>query len=83
MRILVTGVTGYAGYYTAIAFRQAGYQGEIEFAPPSEDDETSTWFDQNEFITSGKIRRWLGWYPRHTGLIDEIESYYSAWKAAN
>ena len=61
----------------------AGYQGEIEFASPSEDDETSTWFDQNEFITSGKIRRWLGWHPRHTGLIDEIETYYSAWKAAN
>jgi len=61
----------------------AGYQGKIEFAPSSDDDETSTWFDQNEFITSGKIRRWLGWYPRHTGLIDEIETYYSAWKAAN
>ena len=61
----------------------AGYEGEIEFAAPSEDDETSTWFDQNEFITSGKIRRWLGWYPRHTGLIDEIETYYSAWKAAS
>ena len=59
-----------------------GYQGEIEFAPSIDDDETSTWFDQNEFITSGKIRRWLGWYPRHTGLIDEIETYYSAWKAA-
>ena len=61
----------------------AGYQGEIKFAPSSDDDETSTWFDQDEFITSGKIRRWLGWYPRHTGLIDEIETYYSAWKAAN
>ena len=59
-----------------------GYTGEIKFAPSSEDDETSNWFDQDEFITSGKIRRWLGWYPRHTGLIDEIETYYSAWKAA-
>lgn len=60
----------------------AGYKGEIEVASPSEDDITSTWFDQNEFITSGKINRWLGWFPRHTGLIDEIETYYSAWKAA-
>lgn len=59
-----------------------GYQGEIEFASPSDDDVTSTWFDQNEFITSGKIRRWLGWFPKHTGLIDEIETYYSSWKAA-
>ena len=61
----------------------AGYEGEIEFASSNDEDETSTWFDQDEFITSGKIRRWLGWYPRHTGLIDEIETYYSAWKAAN
>ncbi|MEL6162467.1 MAG: NAD-dependent epimerase/dehydratase family protein [Cyanobacteria bacterium J06628_3] len=60
----------------------AGYQGEIETAAPSEDDITSTWFDQNEFITSGKINRWLGWFPRHTGLIDEIETYYKSWKAA-
>ena len=60
----------------------AGYKGEIEIASPSEDDITSTWFDQNEFITSGKINRYLGWFPRHTGLIDEIETYYSSWKAA-
>ena len=60
-----------------------GYEGEIEFASPNDDDITSTWFDQNEFITSGKIRRWLGWFPRHTGLIDEIETYYASWKAAS
>ncbi|MEM7595762.1 MAG: NAD-dependent epimerase/dehydratase family protein [Cyanobacteria bacterium P01_A01_bin.83] len=60
----------------------AGYQGEINFSEPNDQDITSTWFDQNEFITSGKIRRWLGWFPQHTGLIDEIETYYSAWKAA-
>jgi nucleoside-diphosphate-sugar epimerase len=60
----------------------AGYEGDIEFASPSDDDVTSTWFNQNEFITSGKIQRWLGWFPRHTGIIDEIETYYSAWKAS-
>ena len=60
----------------------AGYEGEIKFAASDDEDVTSTWFDQNEFITSGKIRRWLGWFPRHTGLIDEIETYYSSWKAA-
>ena len=60
----------------------AGYEGEIEFAASDDEDITSTWFDQNEFIISGKIRRWLGWFPRHTGLIDEIETYYSSWKAA-
>ena len=60
----------------------AGYEGEIEFASPNDEDVTSAWFDQNEFITSGKIQRWLGWFPQHTGLIDEIETYYSSWKAA-
>ena len=59
-----------------------GYDGEISFAEPSEDDVTSTWFDQNEFITSQKARYLLGWVPRHLGVIDEIETYYASWKAA-
>ena len=59
-----------------------GYDGEITFAQPSEDDVTSTWFDQNEFITSQKARYLLGWVPRHLGVIDEIETYYASWKAA-
>ena len=59
-----------------------GYDGKIEFAEPDEDDVTSVWFDQNEFITSQKARYLLGWTPRHIGVIDEIETYYSSWKAA-
>lgn len=59
-----------------------GYQGDIEFAQPNEDDVTSVWFDQNEFITSHKARRLLGWTPRHLGVVDEVETYYIAWKAA-
>lgn len=62
--------------------RAAGFEGEIEFGPPQDDDLTSTWFDQNEFITSRKAYRLLGWSPRHTGILDEIETYYAAWKAA-
>lgn len=59
----------------------AGYEGKIEFAPPQFDDVTSTWFNQNEFITSRKAYRLLGGRSRHTGIIDEIETYYTAWKA--
>lgn len=59
----------------------AGYEGVIEFAPPQDDDVTSTWFNQNEFITSRKAYRLLGWSPRHTGILDEIEIYYASWKA--
>lgn len=59
-----------------------GYKGEIEFSSPQEDDVTSVWFDQNEFITSRKASRLLGWNPCHTGILDEIETYYASWKAA-
>ena len=59
-----------------------GYEGEIEFAEPDEDDVTSTWFDQNEFISSQKARYLVGWVPRHLGVIDKIETYYASWKAA-
>ena len=59
-----------------------GYEGEIEFAPSQKDDITSVWFNQNEFITSRKAYRVLGWSPRHTGIIDEIETYYASWKAS-
>ncbi|MBE9040085.1 NAD-dependent epimerase/dehydratase family protein [Oscillatoriales cyanobacterium LEGE 11467] len=62
--------------------KAANYNGDIQFAEPQEDDVTSTWFDQNEFITSQKARSLLGWVPHHTGVIDEIETYYMAWKAA-
>ena len=43
--------------------RAAGFTGEIEFAAPDESDLSSTWFDQNEFVTSQKANRLLGWYP--------------------
>jgi hypothetical protein len=39
-------------------------------------------FDQNEFITSAKARRRLGWMPRHTGILDDLPAYYQAWKHA-
>jgi nucleoside-diphosphate-sugar epimerase len=62
--------------------KAAGYEGAVEFASPEDDDVTSVWFNQNEFITSRKANRILGWIPRHTGIIDEVETYYAAWKTA-
>lgn len=55
--------------------KAAGYDGEIEFAEPQEDDKTSVWFNQNEFITSQKARARLGWVPTHIGVIDEVDTY--------
>lgn len=62
--------------------RAAGFQGEIKTAPPDPSDWSSTVFDQNEFITSQKARRLLGWAARHTGILDDIDTYYAAWEAA-
>jgi nucleoside-diphosphate-sugar epimerase len=60
----------------------AGYTGEIIFGPPKSGDNVSTWFDQNEFITSAKARRLLGWVPRRPGVLDAIPAAHASWKAA-
>lgn len=60
----------------------AGYDGEIRFEPPMEGDKLSTRFDQNEFITSAKARRRLGWYARRPGVLDSIPTAYASWQAA-
>jgi len=63
--------------------RAAGYQGEIRFEGPKKGDNISTWFDQNEFVTSQKARQRLGWCARHTGVIESAPQIYQSWKAAN
>lgn len=61
--------------------RVAGFTGEVTLAPVNERD----WFivasDQNELITSQKARIRLGWVPRHTGILDDLDTYYQAWKS--
>jgi nucleoside-diphosphate-sugar epimerase len=60
----------------------AGYQGEITFEGPLEGNNTSTWFDQNEMISSEKARRLLGWVPRRPGIMEGAPAAYAAWKVA-
>jgi len=60
----------------------AGYTGEIAFGPPERGDNASTWFDQNEFVTSAKARRQLGWSPRHAGILADAPAAYAGFKAA-
>jgi nucleoside-diphosphate-sugar epimerase len=59
----------------------AGYRGEVAYGPPRKGDNASTWFNQNEFITSDKARRVLGWIPRHRGVLEGIPAAYAGWKA--
>jgi nucleoside-diphosphate-sugar epimerase len=60
----------------------AGYKGEIRFEDSKKGDNISTWFNQNEFITSKKARDRLGWIPRHAGVIEQAPTVYESWKAA-
>jgi nucleoside-diphosphate-sugar epimerase len=55
----------------------------IRFEGSLKGDNISTWFNQNEFITSRKARERVGWTARHEGVIDSAENIYRSWKAAN
>lgn len=59
-----------------------GTTAEIRFEDPKKGDNVSTWFDQNEFIATRKVRERLGWRPRHDGVIDSAARIYRSWKAA-
>jgi nucleoside-diphosphate-sugar epimerase len=60
----------------------AGYAGEIRFEGPLKGHNASTWFDQDEFMTSEKARRILNWVPRRPGVLDALPAAHAAWKAA-
>ena len=60
----------------------ASYKGEIRFEGPTKGDNISTWFNQNELITSQKARERLGWSTRHDGIIESAKQVYESWKAA-
>jgi nucleoside-diphosphate-sugar epimerase len=60
----------------------AGYRGGIRLEGPVKGDNISTWFNQNEFITSQKANDRFGWSARHDGIIEAAKPVYDAWKAA-
>ena len=62
------------------AARAAGFTGEVGIGPASLEAFTEV-FDQNEFITSAKARRVLGWVPRQPGILAHMDLYYQGWKA--
>ena len=62
--------------------KAAGWNGDIRFEGSKKGDNISTWFDQNEFITSRKANEILGWRPRHPGVIACASQIYQSWRAA-
>jgi nucleoside-diphosphate-sugar epimerase len=62
--------------------RAAGYKGAIKKAPMPADNWFGNASDQNEFVTSHKANAILNWYPKHIGILDEIDAYYKAWESS-
>ena len=60
----------------------AGCTSDIRFEGSKAGDNISTWFDQNEFISSSKAREKLGWTPRHAGVVACAPDIYRSWCAA-
>lgn len=67
------------------AARAAGYQGPIPTMPMEEARAKFGLFADclalDQHIDSRKAVRVLGWHPRHGGFLDDVSTYYQAWKA--
>jgi nucleoside-diphosphate-sugar epimerase len=68
------------------AARAAGYLGEIRWVSVAEASKTMGDFAEclvlSQHIDAGKAARLLGWHPRHGGFVDDAETYFLSWKAA-
>lgn len=62
--------------------RAAGHSGEVERARASPKDWTSVTVDHDAFMSSEKAQRFLGWRARQPGVLDQVDTYFFAWKAA-
>jgi nucleoside-diphosphate-sugar epimerase len=64
----------------------AGYDGAIEFVAAPEAKKTfremAECLAMDQQVDGRKARRLLGWQPKHNGFIEEVETYFASWKAA-
>ncbi|HLB82755.1 MAG TPA: NAD-dependent epimerase/dehydratase family protein [Gemmatimonadales bacterium] len=69
----------------AAAARAAGYQRPIRPLPLPEARKTmgdvADALALSQHVDASKAMRLLGWQPRHTGFLDDVDVYYRAWKA--
>jgi len=63
------------------AARAAGFAGNVEFGPATMED-WSALFEQNQFISSAKARRVLGWVPRHASVLAQLDRHYHDWRVS-
>jgi nucleoside-diphosphate-sugar epimerase len=66
--------------------RATGYAGKISFIPVDEAARTMGDFAEclalDQHADARKAVRALGWQPKHGGFVDDVETYYMSWKAA-
>lgn len=64
----------------------AGCTGKIEFIPVAEAAKTMGDFAEclalDQHVDASKAARLLGWQPKHAGFVDDVETYFMSWKAA-
>ena len=66
--------------------RVTAYAGKITFIPVAEAAKTMGDFAEclalDQHADSRKAVRLLGWQPKHGGFVDDAETYYMSWQAA-
>jgi nucleoside-diphosphate-sugar epimerase len=70
----------------AAVARATGYAGQTQFVPIDEASHILDGFAEcltlDQRVDSGKAARLLEWQPKHRGFIDEVDTYFQSWKAA-
>jgi nucleoside-diphosphate-sugar epimerase len=70
----------------AAVARATGYTGRIEFVPVAEAAKSMGDFAEclalDQHVDARKAVRRLGWQPKHGGFVDDVETYFLSWKAA-
>ncbi len=65
--------------------RSADYRGEIRALPVSQAAQTmgaeAEIYAMDALEDASKARHLIGWEPRHTSFVDEVDTYFGAWKA--
>ena len=68
------------------AGRAAGYEGEIERVPLARAAQSMGDFAEcltlDQHVDGRKAVRRLGWQPRHGGFVDDAQTYFESWRAA-
>jgi len=63
-----------------------GYTGRIQFVPVAEAAKSMGDFAEclalDQHVDARKAVRLLGWQPKHGGFVDDVETYFLSWKAA-